>query len=900
MNDYIEATDPDPTETSEWLESLEAVVHVTGPERARYLLRRLMNRARRGGYLPDQLLTSDYINTIPPHREPAYPGDEALENRINDIIRWNAAVMVSRANKLFDGLGGHISTFASSAELYDVAFNHFFRGIDGKGSGDQVYIQGHASPGIYSRAFLEGRLSQEHLERFRRESDRTAEQWTGLSSYPHARLMPDFWTFPTVSMGLGPIFSIYQARFNRYLQARGIVDTSNSRVWAFVGDGETDEPETLGALSIAAREGLDNLTWVVNCNLQRLDGPVRGNGKIIQELETVFRGAGWNVIKVVWGREWDALIDRDTRGALVHRMNECVDGQYQRYRAEDGGFIRKHFFGATPELLDLVSHMEDEDIWAMKRGGHDVQKVYAAYKAAVEHKGRPTVILAKTVKGFALGEGFEATNVTHQMKKMDTDRLRALRDRLELPIDDDKIETAPFYHPGADSEEVQYTLARRKALGGFVPTRRTMYTVDLELPPADMYEEFFLGTKNPGGVSTTMAFVRVLTKLLKDKEIGRRVVPIIPDEARTFGMEPLFRQVGIYAAHGQLYEPVDSAQLLYYRESKDGQVLEEGITEAGSMSSFMAAGTSYSTHDQPMIPFYIFYSMFGFQRVGDLAWAFADARGRGFLIGATAGRTTLNGEGLQHEDGHSHVLATTYPHLLAYDPSFAFEIAVIIREGLRRMYGEGEDVFYYITVHNENYPQLPAPEHLTREELEAGVLEGLYPFARAETRQDKHVQLFGSGSIMMQVLAARDLLAEKFGVSADIWGATSYQLLRRRAVETERWNRLNPTETPRTAWVEDVLKDVEGPIVAASDFMKLVPDQISRWIPNTFVSLGTDGFGMSDTREALRRHFEVDAESIAAAALYALHQDGKVTAEEVAKAYVELDYDVEKLPPYVI
>ncbi len=892
MSEHRNPDDADPIETQEWLESLDAVYRIAGPDRARFLLGRLLGEAREHGFVPDRLLSSDHVNTIPVEREPAYPGDEELEERINEIIRWNAAVMVSRANMKFAGLGGHISTFASSADLYDVAFNHFFRGNEGGGSGDQIYFQGHASPGIYARSFLEGRLGEEHMNRFRRE----VERGKGLSSYPHARLMPDYWQFPTVSMGLGPICSIYQARFNRYLNARGIVNTEDSRVWCFVGDGETDEPESLGALSVAAREGLDNLTWVINCNLQRLDGPVRGNGQIITELETVFRGAGWNVLKVIWGSGWDDLFARDTEGRLRRRMNEVVDGEFQRYRAESGAYIREHFFGADPKLLDLVAHLSNADIWRLRRGGHDHRKIYAAYKTAVEHKGRPTVILAHTVKGFLLGEGFESKNVTHQKKVMSTDDFKQFRDRLELPITDQQLADPPFFNPGPDSDEVRYMLERRAALGGPVPARRTQLHVKLEVPGEDLYDEFLEGTKNPGGVSTTMAFVRLLTKLLKDKNLGKRVVPIIPDEARTFGMEPLFRQVGIYAAQGQKYEPVDHSQLLFYRESEDGQVLQEGITEAGSMSSFMAAGTTYSSHGEPMLPFYIFYSMFGFQRVGDLAWAFGDARGRGFLIGATAGRTTLNGEGLQHEDGHSHVLGNTIPNLVSYDPSFAFEIALVVKEGMRRMYGEEQDVFYYITVHNENYPQPPMPEGTDPEH----VIEGLYLFKKAKRRNKKHVVLLGSGSIMMQVLAAQELLADKFKVSADVWSATSYQQLRHNALTAERWNRLHPTDEPKTCHLFDVMKQIDAPVIAASDYMKYVPDQIARWVPTTWVPLGTDGFGMSDTREALRRHFEVDAESIAIGALDALARDGAITAADVDKGIKALDYDPDKLRPTTI
>ena len=880
-------SDSDPIETAEWIESLDAVLDFQGPNRARFLLARLLARARAGGFVPDQLLSSDYVNTIPRRHEPAFPGDLALEDRINDIVRWNAAVMVTRANLKHDGLGGHISTFASSADLYDVGFNHFFQGRDENRSGDQIFFQGHASPGIYARAFLEGRISESQMNNFRQETDRGA----GLSSYPHPRLMPEFWEFPTVSMGIGPLNSIYQARFNRYLEARGICDTSNSRVWCFVGDGETDEPETLGALSVAAREGLDNLTWVVNCNLQRLDGPVRGNGKIVQELETVFRGAGWNVLKVLWGSEWDDLLERDSEALLRRRMNEVVDGELQKYRSKDGAYIRQHFFGADPRLLDLVSHMSDDEIWAMRRGGHDPKKVYAAYRAAVDHRGRPTVILAQTIKGFTLGEGFESKNVTHQIKKMTRSDLEGFRNRLELPITDDQLEDPPYFHPGAESEEVQYMLARRKALGGFVPTRNATFTVDFDPPPADVYEEFYAGTKNPGGVSTTMAFVRLLTKLLKDKGIGNRIVPIIPDEARTFGMEPLFRSVGIYSSKGQLYEPVDREQLLYYRESKDGQVLEEGITEAGSMASFTAAGTSYATHGQPMLPFYIFYSMFGFQRIGDLAWAFADMRGRGFLMGATAGRTTLNGEGLQHEDGHSHVLAMSFPNLLSYDPAFAYEIALIVKEGIRRMVEEDQDVFYYLTIQNENYPQPPMPEG-----VEEGVVNGLYRYREADTDHPLKVQIFGSGVMMNEALRAQEMLGADFGVSADVWSVTSYQRLRHDALTVSRWNMLHPeAKEPKRSYIARTLEGVEGPFVAVSDYLTLVPDQIRRWLPGTLVSLGTDGFGMSDTREALRRHFEVDAESIVIGVMHALKKDGHVDPKAVSKAIQSLGYDPDKL-----
>ena len=880
--------DSNPTETADWLESLEAIVKDAGPNRARYVLACLMERAREKGFLPDYLLATDYVNTIPVDREPPFPGDEEMEDRIGDIIRWNAAVMVSRTNVHFPSLGGHLSTYASSATLYDVGFNHFFRGKGEGRSGDQIYVQGHAAPGMYARSFLEGRITADQMDCFRRESG----DGIGLSSYPHPRLMPDYWEFPTVSMGLGPIASIYQARFNRYLRARGILEGPESRVWAFVGDGETDEPETLGALSVASREGLDNLTWVVNCNLQRLDGPVRGNGKIVQELETVFRGAGWNVVKVLWSSDWDPIFAKDERGLLRHKLTEYLDGHLQKFRTESGGYLRKHLFGASPDLLDIVAHLTDEQLKDLRRGGHDMRKIHAAYHYAIEHRGRPTVVLAQTVKGFALGEGFEGKNVTHQMKKLSLDQLKAFRDRLDLPFTDGQLHDPPYFHPGAHSPEVQYILDRRARLGGRWPYRTTTTTVTLAMPERSLYEEFYEGTKATGGVSTTMAFVRMLTKLLKDEVIGRRIVPIIPDEARTFGMEPLFRQVGIYAAHGQLYEPVDSDQLLYYRETKDGQVLEEGITEAGSMASFTAAGTAYATHGQPTIPFYIFYSMFGFQRTGDQIWAFGDARGRGFLMGATAGRTTLNGEGLQHQDGHSHVLATTVPNIRAYDPAFAYEIAIIVEDGLDRMYTRNQDVFFYVTLQNENYRQEPMPG-----DVREGVLKGLYPFETARTRREHHVNLFGSGSILNRAREAADLLRKHFDVSADVWSATSYQLLRRDALQCDRWNRLHPDATPRRPYLSTVLEGMQGPIVAASDFLKLVPDQIAPWVDRTFVSLGTDGFGMSDTREALRRHFEVDAECIAIAALDALRRDGHLTAADVRRAIETLGVDPGKTDP---
>ena len=882
--------DMDPEETQEWLDSLQAVVRDRGKARARSLVRLLVDRARSMGLEVPELVQTPYINTIDPRSEPPFPGDEAMEKRIRRIDRWNAVVMVTRANRRHDGIGGHISTYASSAALYGVGFNHFFRGKDDGRAGDQVFFQGHASPGIYARAFLEGRISEAQMDRFRRE----VAPGQGLSSYPHPRLMPDFWEFPTVSMGLGPLTALYQARFNRYLQARGIARTEDSRVWCFLGDGECDEPEALGSLFLASREKLDNLIFVVNCNLQRLDGPVRGNGKIIQELEMVFRGAGWNVIKVIWGREWDALLAADRDGLLVEKMNGTVDGAYQKYATAGGDYIREHFFGPDPRLRKMVEHLEDRALENLRRGGHDYVKLYAAYRRAVEHKGSPTVILAKTVKGWALGVGFLGKNVTHQLKKMNLDQLREFRDLLELPITDRQLEDAPYYHPGPDSPELEYLRGRKEALGGSLP-RRLVRGGSLRLPPDDLYAEFREGTAPGREVSTTMVFVRLLRQLLRDPEIGRRIVPIIPDEARTFGMDAMFKEFGIYSSLGQLYESVDAGMLLSYHESKEGQILEEGITEAGSVASFTAAGTSYATHGEAVIPFYIFYSMFGFQRTGDLFWAFGDARGRGFALGATAGRTTLNGEGLQHQDGHSHVLASTVPNILAYDPAFAFELAAIVRDGLRRMYGRGEDVFYYLTLYNENIPHPPMPEG--PEDLEEGILKGLYLFRPAAEKRDRHVTLFGSGSIMRSVLAAQEMLSGRFGISSDVWSATSYQQLRQEALSTDRWNRLHPESEPRLPWVSRALEGVAGPFVAATDFMKIVPDFIRPWVPGLYVTLGTDGYGRSDTRERLRRHFEVDAESIAVAALHALCREGRLPAAEAARGIRDLGVDPEAPDP---
>jgi pyruvate dehydrogenase E1 component len=879
--------DIDPAETDEWLASFDQLVEQEGESRARFLVYKLLKRARQLHVGLPPLTQTRYINTISPEQEPFFPGDEQIEHRIRRIVRWNAVAMVLRANTRFTGIGGHLATYASAASLYEVGFNHFFKGKDGTGSGDQIFYQGHAAPGMYARAYLEGRLTEDQLDHFRRET----VPGQGLSSYPHPRLMPDFWEFPTVSMGLGPISAIYQARYNRYLQNRGLLDTSGSRVWAFLGDGETDEPESLGALHVAAREGLDNLTFVVNCNLQRLDGPVRGNGKIIQELEAVFRGSGWNVIKVVWAREWDELLARDVDGALVEKMNNTLDGEFQKYSVAGGAYIREHFFGPDPRLRKLVDHLSDDDLAKLRRGGHDYRKVFAAYKAATEAVGAPTVILAHTVKGWTLGPGVEARNITHQAKKLSEAELRIFRDRLELPIPDAKLKDAPYYHPGPDSEEVAYLRERRTALGGSLP-RRAVRAKPLAKPAAAIDAEFATGSET--AVSTTMVFTRLLRNLIRDKELGSRIVPIIPDEARTFGMDPLFKEVGIYAQLGQRYSPVDSDLVLSYREAKDGQVLEEGITEAGSMASLQAAATSYATHGFPVIPFYIFYSMFGFQRTGDQIWALADARGRGFMMGATAGRTTLTGEGLQHDDGHSHVLAQTVPNVRAYDPAFAYELAAIVRDGIERMYHQGEDVFYYISLYNENYAQPKKADG-----IDEGIIRGIYRFAEAPELGPKahRARLVGSGAILQQVIAARDLLAEKAGIAAEIYSAPSFPLLRRDALEVERWNRLHPADKARVPYVSSVLGPDGGPIVAATDWMKALPDMVSRWLPSYYVSLGTDGFGRSDTREALRTLFEIDPPHIAAAALAELGRCGAMAPDKVAKAMKTLDVDPAKLDP---
>jgi pyruvate dehydrogenase E1 component len=886
--------DIDPAETDDWMQSLDQVVEQAGETRARFLIYKLLKRARQLQIGLPPLTQTRYINTISPEQEPTFPGDEAMELRIRRIVRWNAVAMVLRANSRFPGIGGHLSTYASSASLYETGFNHFFRGKDDGESGDQVFYQGHAAPGIYARAFLEGRLTEDQLDHFRRE---TIPGQPGLSSYPHPRLMPELWEYPTVSMGIGPISAIYQARFNRYLQNRGLKDTSGSRVWAFLGDGETDEPEALGALHLAAREGLDNLTFVVNCNLQRLDGPVRGNGKIIQELEAVFRGSGWNVIKVIWAREWDDLLARDVDGVLVQQMNDTLDGEFQKFSVAGGAYIREHFFGPDPRLRRLVEHLSDDDLAKLRRGGHDYRKLYAAYKAASEYRGAPTVILAKTVKGWTLGPGVEARNITHQAKKLSENELRVFRDRIELPIPDSKLKDAPYYHPGPDSPEVEYLMERRRALGGQIP-KRLVRAAALPAPAPEVDAEFSGGSQT--AVSTTMVFTRILRNLIRDKELGPRIVPIIPDEARTFGMDPLFKEVGIYAALGQRYEPVDSDLVLSYREATDGQVLEEGITEAGSMASLQAAGTAYATHGLAMIPFYIFYSMFGFQRTGDQIWAFGDARGRGFLMGATAGRTTLAGEGLQHDDGHSHILASTVPNVRAYDPAFAYELAAIVRDGIERMYGAApEDVFYYVTLHNENYAQPPRPDGLH----DADILRGIYRFASAPKlgKSAKPARLVGSGAILNQVLAARDLLAERFGVAAEVYSAPSFPLLRRDALEVDRWNRLHPdARKPRVPVVSTVLTADGGPIVAATDWMKALPDMVSRWLPAPYASLGTDGFGRSGTREDLRALFEIDPPHIAAATMVALASCGAVPAGAAADAIRELDIDPDKVDPLAL
>lgn len=873
-------------EDQEWLESLDYVIKNSSPERVARLFARLQNRASRYGVDLPYSTTTPYINTIPRHEQPPYPGRYELERRIKSIIRWNAMAMVVRANRNEDGIGGHISSFASSATLYEVGFNHFFHGKDGHDSPDQIYFQGHASPGIYARAFLEGRLSEQQLINFRRE----LQSGGGLSSYPHPWLMPDFWEFPTVSMGLGPLMAIYQARFNRYLENRGL-KKQTGKVWAFLGDGETDEPESLGAISLAGREQLDNLIFVVNCNLQRLDGPVRGNGKIIQELEGVFRGAGWNVIKVIWGSDWDPLLDKDSGGHLVQIMNETVDGEYQKYKASGSGkFVREEFFGKDPEALKLVEDLTDEQIWSLHRGGHDSLKVYAAYHAAVNHKGSPTVILAKTIKGYGLGETGEGKNATHQQKKLNEDEIRDFRSRFNIPISDEDLPEAPFYKPPADSPEMEYLHQRRQALGGGVPARRVNLQ-PLVPPPDSLFQEFDEGSKGRE-VSTTMAYVRLMARLLKDKNLGKLLVPIIPDEARTFGMDALFNQYGIYSHQGQKYVPVDNDSLMRYREARDGQILEEGITEAGSMSSFIAAGTAYATHGVNTIPFFTFYSMFGMQRIGDLVWAAGDMRCKGFLFGATAGRTTLAGEGLQHQDGNSHILALPVPNLKAYDPAFAYEIGVLVAEGIKRMYVEQKDEFYYITVGNDAYAQPPMPAGVRE-----GILKGLYRYQQSELVKPKaRVQLWGSGALLPGVIEAAKML-ERYGVAADVWSVTSYKELYHDAMETDRWNLLHPDQPAKLSYLESSLKDVRGPVIAVSDYLKLLPHSLARWVDRPLVALGTDGFGRSEGRNDLRRFFEVDAEHTAWAALSQLVRDGELESTILDEARKALKIDPDKPNP---
>jgi pyruvate dehydrogenase E1 component len=887
MTKFNPFDDIDPVETNEWLESIDSVLTQHGPERAHFLLNRMIDFARRSGaYLPYSPNTA-YVNTIAPGRQPEYPGDRALERRIEAYLRWNAMAMVVRANRQSTEYGGHLSSYASSATMYEVGFNHFWRGGNSGHNGDMIFVQGHSSPGIYARAFLEGRLTEEQLARFRREVG-----GGGLSSYPHPWLMPDFWQFPTVSMGLGPMMAIYQARFMRYMEHRGLMQPSDRKVWAFLGDGEMDEPESMGAITMPVREGLDNLVFVVNCNLQRLDGPVRGNGKIIQELEAAFGGAGWNVIKVIWGSRWDPLLAEDHSGKLRRLMEETVDGEYQVYKARDGAYVREKFFGKHAETAEMVADMSDEEVWRLNRGGHDYRKIYAAYHAAVRHEGQPTVILAKTVKGFGLGKAGEGQNIAHQQKKMDLDALRAFRDRFNIPITDKHLDEVPFYRPAEGSEELDYLHERRRALGGYLPARRVKGP-DLPVPALELFKTQLDGT-GEREISTTMAFVRMLTALTRDKQIGKHIVPIVPDEARTFGMEGMFRQIGIYASKGQLYEPEDAGELMYYREDKSGQILEEGINEAGAMCSWIAAATAYSNHNVQMVPFYIYYSMFGFQRIGDFAWAAGDMQARGFLVGATAGRTTLAGEGLQHQDGHSLVAASTIPNCHAYDPTYAYELAVIVQDGLRRMIGEQENVFYYITCMNENYAHPPMPAG-----VEDGILKGMY-LLHVGGQGKVRAQLMGSGTILREVLAAAELLSTDFRIPVDVWSVTSFNELRRDALEVERWNQLHPDDEPRKSYLEQCLANRPGPYIAATDYMKIVPDQIQRWVPGRFISLGTDGYGRSDARKALREHFEVDRHHIAVAALKALADDGALDSKTVSQAIGKYGIDPDRPDPVTL
>ncbi|QDC47584.1 pyruvate dehydrogenase (acetyl-transferring), homodimeric type [Candidatus Methylopumilus universalis] len=876
--------DIDNQETQEWLDALNAVIETEGVERAHFLIESMIDQARRSGANLPYKATTAYVNTIPTHLQQRHPGNPDMERRIRALIRWNAIMTVLRANEKSPGVGGHIASFQSAATLYDVGFNHFFRAANDKFQGDLVYFQGHSSPGVYARAFLEGRISEDQLTNFRMETG-----GKGLSSYPHPWLMPDFWQFPTVSMGLGPIMGIYQARFLKYLHDRGIADTSDRKVWVFCGDGEMDEPESLGAISLASREKLDNLIFVVNCNLQRLDGPVRGNGKIIQELESDFRGSGWNVIKVIWGSYWDPLIAMDKTGLLKKRMEECVDGEYQNFKAKGGAYTREHFFGKYPELKEMVAAMSDQDIWRLNRGGHDPHKVFAAYAAATSHKGQPSVVLAKTVKGYGMGDAGEGQNITHQQKSMDIDSLKAFRDRFDLQITNEEVEKLSFHKPAPDSPEIKYMMERREALGGFVPQRKRKGN-PLKTPPLSAFENMLTAT-GEREISTTMAFVRILSTLVRDKELGKYIVPIVPDEARTFGMEGMFRQLGIYSSVGQLYEPQDSDQVMFYKEQTDGQILEEGINEAGSFSSWVAAATSYTVNGIQMIPFYIFYSMFGFQRIGDLAWAAGDSRARGFLLGATAGRTTLNGEGLQHEDGHSQLMAAMIPNCVSYDPTFAYELAVIMQDGLKRMIENQEDVFYYITVMNENYshPEMPKGS-------EADIIKGMYSFSTSKIKGEK-VQLMGSGVILREVIEAQKILESDYGVSADVWSVTSFNELRKDALEADRWNRMNPDKPQKESHVVKLLKKAEGPIIASTDYMKSFAEQIAVFLPHRFVALGTDGFGRSDSREKLRHFFEVDRHYVVVATLKALSDEGKIKSSVVTDAIKKFKLDPNKPNP---
>jgi pyruvate dehydrogenase E1 component len=887
MSEFNRFDDIDPTETREWLESIDGVLQQHGPQRAHYLLNQVIDFARRSGaYLPYSPNTA-YVNTIAAGRQPEYPGDRSIEKRLEAYIRWNAMAMVVQANRQSSEYGGHISSYASSATLYEVGFNHFWRAPSERHGGDMVFIQGHSSPGIYARAYLEGRLSEEQLNRFRKEVG-----GGGLSSYPHPWLMPDFWQFPTVSMGLGPMMAIYQARFMRYLEHREMIPASDRKVWCFLGDGEMDEPESMGAITMPVREGLDNLVFVVNCNLQRLDGPVRGNGKIIQELEAAFGGAGWNVIKVIWGSRWDPLLARDHQGLLRRTMEECVDGEYQNFKSKGGAYVREHFFGRYPETKSMVADMSDDEIWRLNRGGHDPLKVYSAYQSATRHKGQPTIILAKTVKGFGMGTAGEGQNIAHQQKKLDVEALKMFRDRFNIPVSDKDIDDVPYCKPAPESDELEYLQERRKALGGYLPQRRNK-PKPLKVPPLEIFKTQLEGT-GEREASTTMVFIRLLTALIRDKNIGSHIVPIVPDEARTFGMEGMFRQVGIYSSKGQLYTPQDAEQLMFYKEDKKGQIIEEGINEAGAYCSWLASGTSYTNHGIHTIPFYIYYSMFGFQRIGDFIWAGGDQQARGFLMGGTAGRTTLAGEGLQHQDGHSLVLSSTVPNCVSYDPTYAYELAVIIQDGIRRMIGDGQSIFYYITCMNENYvhPAMPSG-------VEDGILKGMY-LLHVGGQGQVRVQLMGSGTILREVIAAAELLESDFGVPSDIWSVTSFNQLRREALEVERWNQLHPDDKPRRSYFESCLAKREGPYIAATDYMKIVPDQVQRWVPGRFVSLGTDGYGRSDSRKALRRFFEVDKHYIAVAALKALADDGKLDQKTVGEAIRKYGIDPDKPDPVTL